>query len=289
MGKAFSRLYVKLPRRTSETDNTNEQKVLPSVKIYPKGEISVGVGGTIQLRLHLNIKENFEVWWKYGHENADVGDILKTEDLKYAGSQSTVLQINNIDESDEGMYQALVKNSVGAGESSQVFVKVIGELDPNMISGEENNFLRLYMLCQKYGTEAVRILFDNTIPPSTLEEHLDNHERDIMRKCKLSGSQIDIVFPINSPPVTSTQFDITIMYSLLRNTTNLAPPKYTWAQSIDDIGPNDILPVHDLERIRLFRNDLAHSQGSVSLKYTEKEFNSMWQNLDMSKTLILSL
>ena len=47
------------------------------------------------------------------------------------------------------------------------------------LSKEENNFFRLYFLCLKIATQAVRFFFDSQVPGHTLELFLRQHRSNL--------------------------------------------------------------------------------------------------------------
>jgi hypothetical protein len=63
-------------------------------------------------------------------------------------------------------------------------------------SKEGNNFLRLYLLCQKITTQAVRDFFDSNVPG--LESFLKQHKSDLTSKnsvYRCTWEQKAILFP----------------------------------------------------------------------------------------------
>lgn len=57
---------------------------------------------------------------------------------------------------------------------------------------EENNFVR-FVLLVKISEDALRILFDTLVPPSTLENHLFEHESKLVKRC--TAEQCHILYP----------------------------------------------------------------------------------------------
>lgn len=57
---------------------------------------------------------------------------------------------------------------------------------------EENNFVRFVLLI-KISEDALTILFDKLIPPSTLNNHLLQYENKLAKKC--TEEQYNILFP----------------------------------------------------------------------------------------------
>lgn len=59
-----------------------------------------------------------------------------------------------------------------------------------------------------------------------------------------------------SRPSSSKNMDLTVMYTIIRNVTNLAEPQNGWGNSpsVQDFGT-----AADIERIREYRNKFAHT------------------------------
>jgi hypothetical protein len=51
--------------------------------------------------------------------------------------------------------------------------------EADSLSKEENNFVRLYLLCLKIATTAVRVFFDSKVPGHTLEAFLKQHKSNL--------------------------------------------------------------------------------------------------------------
>ena len=65
-------------------------------------------------------------------------------------------------------------------------------------SKEENNFFRLYLLCQKIATTAVRLFFDSKVPGHTLETFLKQHKSNLTSQfsvCRCTKDQKAKLFP----------------------------------------------------------------------------------------------
>ena len=79
------------------------------------------------------------------------------------------------------------------------------------------NGARLGQLLIDKGTEAVRNVFDGIHPPANLT---------VLGSLRcINPSQREILFPSSGPPSTSKDFDITLLYILLRNMQTIATAK----------------------------------------------------------------
>lgn len=99
---------------------------IPTVTV-PLSRYTVNIGSsvTIQCTYTANPAATSVIWEKTVANR--VTEILTTNN-KYYGSttQSPSLLINNIDESDEAYYVCKVTNSIGTGNSSLIFIDVLG-------------------------------------------------------------------------------------------------------------------------------------------------------------------
>ncbi|XP_061189952.1 uncharacterized protein LOC133197762 [Saccostrea echinata] len=167
-----------------------------------------------------------------------------------------------------------VSTSLTATSNCAVTVPVTNVLgNPNTITDEENNFLRYYLLAQ-LGTHALRFLFDSFVPPATLTSHLKKVQTTLKKRC--NPQQLTILYPAAGGPVSSTDYDTSLLYTLLRNTVKIAVPTGGWSKEprYCDISQGD-----DVERIRFARNSLCHGKSSMDLP----TFKSKW--LDISKAI----
>ncbi|XP_056006600.1 uncharacterized protein LOC130046501 [Ostrea edulis] len=135
----------------------------------------------------------------------------------------------------------------------------------NTITDEENNFLRYFLLAQLC-TQALRILFDSFVKPVSLTNHLQN-VKPKLKHC--TAQQKAILYPVAGGPVTSADFDTSLLYTLLRNTVKITPPTSGWN---NEPNPVDISKGDDVERIRFARNFLCHGKTSMD----QITFNSKW-------------
>ncbi|XP_062568940.1 uncharacterized protein LOC134231052 [Saccostrea cucullata] len=80
--------------------------------------------------------------------------------------------------------------------------------------------------------------------------------------------------------VSSLSMDVSIMYKLLRNFSDIYPPGNGWGKEprIVDITESD-----DIERIRLYRNKYSHDSGSSPV-ISDEVFNIIWD--DLSKAIL---
>jgi hypothetical protein len=70
--------------------------------------------------------------------------------------------------------------------------------EADSLSKEEHNFFRLYLLCQKIATTAVRRYFDSKVPGHTLESFLKQHKSNLTSQYSVyrcTKEQVAKLFP----------------------------------------------------------------------------------------------
>jgi len=132
------------------------------------------------------------------------------------------------------------------------------------------------------GLRLLRETFDSIHSPADLPLKLSNPSIEAqLRGARLTRPEWNALYPSPGVYGKSTDFDITLIFRLLRTICNLTPPpgRRGW----DDL-PND--SDHSLEaelvRIKYYRNEVyAHSK---TMEITDSEFNDLWGKI--SKALI---
>ena len=133
---------------------------------------------------------------------------------------------------------------------------------PLASSAEKTNGNKLSRLLIDGGTTVLRNIFDYYHPPANLAANLSSRRiYSILTNLRYGGilndSQWDKLFPPRSRgPPNSKNFDITLLFLLLRNICRLHPPRSGW----DKMPPvSDTSFEANLARIKYYRNDLyAH-------------------------------
>ena len=139
----------------------------------------------------------------------------------------------------------------------------------------KENFQRLARLLISGGTTLLREIFDQICPPSNLPSILKNRTIEKQLKAaKLTKPQWDYLYPSPGVYGTSADFDVTLLFRLLRTICNLTPPSTGW----------DLLPAStnhslaaDLARIKYYRNSV-YGHVNQNMEITDDEFPSLWQN-----------
>lgn len=151
---------------------------------------------------------------------------------------------------------------------------------------EKANFIRLTRLLMCGGLALLREVFDNIHPPANLPAVLGNPV--IKKKLQtLRGKRVlfppewKCLYNSSGPGVhgKSTDFDISLLYKLLREICNFTAPATGW-----DIMPNstDHSLQADIVRIRSYRNTIYSHHPRFEL--TDADFEKFW--IEISETLL---
>lgn len=94
-------------------------------------------------------------------------------------------------------------------------------------------------------------------------------------KYKLRQDQLKLCFL--QPPATPDyrNFDVTLLYTLVRNLCHSLKPTNGWGKEPDDA---DIQIGDDIERLRLFRNNYHAHADSAAI--SDADFKDIWKNLN---------
>ena len=140
----------------------------------------------------------------------------------------------------------------------------------------KENFIRLARLLISGGTTLLRETFDMIISPSTLPTILNNSgTKAQLKTAKLTKPQWDCLYPSPGLYGRSTDFDVTLLFRLLRTICNLAPPTTGW----DAIPATlDHSLTADLVRIKYYRNSVyGHVNHGMSI--TDDAFLRLWKEI----------
>ena len=151
--------------------------------------------------------------------------------------------------------------------------------DPDEVlrsTNEKSNFQRLARLLISGGTSLLREIFDAKCPPSQLPTKLsDPATKNQLKAAKLTKPQRDCLYPSPGVYGKSTDFDITLLFSLLRTICGLVKPAKGW----------DALPASadhsltaDLARIKYYRNSI-YGHVCQAMEITDDKFPSLWQKI----------
>ena len=145
----------------------------------------------------------------------------------------------------------------------------------------KENFQRLSRLLISGGTALLREIFDKHCPPSNLPTILKNPATENQLKAaKLTKPQWDCLYPSPGVYGKSSEFDVTLLFKLLRAICNLTPPVTGW----DALPPStDHSLTADLARIKYYRNSV-YGHVNQNMEITDDEFPLLWR--EISETLV---
>ncbi|KAK3106827.1 hypothetical protein FSP39_000776 [Pinctada imbricata] len=121
-------------------------------------------------------------------------------------------------------------------------------------------------------TDQLRDVLRHYLPPHTFPQVIQRH-------ClKLTKPQIDLILPRSGHySGIYSDFDISLLYTLLRNICNIPPHTKGWGKDPD---PNDVSLSANIERIRITRNKAYGHVISSSL--SNSDFNDIWSTVRSS-------
>ena len=145
----------------------------------------------------------------------------------------------------------------------------------------KTNFQRITRLLISGGTSLLREIFDSIYPPSHLPTILSNPAtKNLLKGAKLTVPQWHCLCPSPGVYGKSADFDVTLLFRLLRTICNLAPPATGW----------DALPAStdhsltaDIARIKYYRNSV-YGHVNQGMAITDDEFPTLW--LEISEALV---
>ena len=146
-------------------------------------------------------------------------------------------------------------------------------------AGKEN-FQRLTRLLICGGTSLLREIFDHHCPPSHLSTRLRNPAtEDLLNGAKLTKPQRDCLYPSPGVYGESKDFDLTLLFKLLRTICGITPPPTGW-----DAPPatSDLSLAADLVRIKNFRNMVYGHPHDMEI--SDDNFKFLWAYI--KKTLL---
>ncbi|KAL3889477.1 hypothetical protein ACJMK2_001817 [Sinanodonta woodiana] len=169
-------------------------------------------------------------------------------------------------------------SEVGFSPLLDVWFAEEGHADDATITQEQINYFRLCVALITVCGNAMREVLRRYVPVgfrNIFDAILAIKNKLISgKKCLLNPNQITLVYPGPQKTGTLDQFDISLLYVLIRNVNVVKPPlNYNWGENPCD-QPRDTSLWASVERIRLFRNHIIHSlDGQISDKDLEDYWN----------------
>ena len=152
-------------------------------------------------------------------------------------------------------------------------------LDPDEVlrsSKGRDNFQRLARLLISGGTVLMREAFDIKCPPSNLSTTLKNPAtKKLLKAAKFTKPQWDCLYPSPGMFGKSTDFDITLLFRLLRTICGLTSPVTGW--DVLPASTDDSLEA-DLARIKYYRNSI-YGHVNENIEISDDEFLVYWREI----------
>lgn len=142
---------------------------------------------------------------------------------------------------------------------------------------ENTNYARVSRLIVDVCADLLRKLLEKRLPLNQFKTNLQNFKSKIFEN--LNSKQKELLYPRNKIFNGSyDDFDISLLYTVLRTFGNLPPPTKGWG--IPPVA-NDHSISANIERIRVIKNDSYSHYLKASI--SDSNFNSIW--LEISRTV----
>lgn len=137
----------------------------------------------------------------------------------------------------------------------------------------KDNYQRLARVIVVGGTSLLREVFDSIYPPNTLFSVLTSSAvtKDLSW---INNRERKCLYPSKTKCGSSGDFDITMLFKLLKTICNLPTPTGKWNELPDD---SDLTLSADLARIRCYRNSICHDSENMEIQ--DDKFLSLWANI----------
>ena len=137
----------------------------------------------------------------------------------------------------------------------------------------KDNYQRLARVIVVGGTSLLREVFDSIHPPNKLLSVLTS---PVVRKdlSWINNREHQCLYPSAGKCGSSVDFDITMLFKLLKTICNLPTPTGKWHELPDN---SDLTLSADLARIRWYRNSICHDNENMEIQ--DDKFLSLWANI----------
>lgn len=132
---------------------------------------------------------------------------------------------------------------------------------------ETTNFARIARLILGPCTDVLRDVLKKEICPSDLPRLVRTYLTK-QKKCQITKEQENLINKANY-----SDFDVTLLYFLLRNISNIPQHTNQWGNTP---RPGDNSVSANIEMIRLIRNEFGHSSD---FSISENDFKNKWQEI----------
>ena len=137
----------------------------------------------------------------------------------------------------------------------------------------KDNYQRLARVIVVGGTSLLREVFDSIHPPSKLFSVLTSPV--VLKQLSwINSRERQCLYPSAGKCGSSADFDITMLFKLLKTICNLPTPTGKWNELPDN---SDLTLSADLARIRCYRNSICHDSENMEIQ--DSKFLSLWANI----------
>ena len=165
--------------------------------------------------------------------------------------------------------------TTGSGKSNCHSVITLKMAHCLEITGDTLHGVKLNILLINGGTEGLRRVFDGFVSPPMLQHFLAIKEfeiKELYRKRIINKSQWDKLYPAVDTPA-SKNFDISLLYVLLRSVCGLPSPASGWGTKP---SPADHSVEGAVEMIHWYRNNCGHA---LMVEVDASSFESSWAEI----------
>lgn len=143
-----------------------------------------------------------------------------------------------------------------------------------ILTTDEQNFIRFVKICLDVFKLPFADILASEIQPADLYNKIQQHSCSLLNgKNKLDSKQEKICFRLPPAIPDYNEFDVTLLYKLIRNLCPTLAPTKGWGK---DPADSDTQIGDDIERLRVFRNNNIHE---VSSKISDNDFEIIWKKL----------
>lgn len=142
-------------------------------------------------------------------------------------------------------------------------------------SNDQRNFECITVTSVDFIKLPLKDILESHIKPVDLFKGINSCPTLLSGKYKLRQDQLKLCF-LQPPAIPDySKFDVTLLYTLIRNLCPSLKPTKGWGKDPDDA---DIQIGDDIERLRLFRNNYHAHADSAAISDTD--FKVIWKNLN---------
>lgn len=139
------------------------------------------------------------------------------------------------------------------------------------LSRKQLNFAQISIVCVDILKQCLIDILDIHIKPADLRKEISLSPSLTAGKDKLNSGQRDLCCPSSTCVPDYSNFDVTLLYRLIRNLCPTLKPSKQWGK---EPKATDLTIGDDIERIRLFRN--KHYAHADSAEIPDSEFTDLW-------------